>query len=150
MEILREQFKGLIIFSFSFTLSTFLSNIEALIFLDTNIKKRAPQIWLYEEHFQEHLRLKYLRTLSLGPKIRCSYKKGVYLIKNNSHTEVRGHLSIKRIGVSQWPADGQDLQFQITKWTAVKLFPIIFEINEYLSIESPLCFLRITKRYNMV
>ena len=39
MEILREQFTGLIIFSFSFTLCTFISNIEARIFLDTHIKK---------------------------------------------------------------------------------------------------------------
>ena len=42
--ILREQFTGLIIFSFSFTLSTFIPNIEARIFLDTHIKMCVHEI----------------------------------------------------------------------------------------------------------
>ena len=40
MEILQEQFAGLIIFSF--TLSTFISNIEARIFLDTQCLEQQP------------------------------------------------------------------------------------------------------------
>ena len=84
MEILREQFTGFIIFSFSFTLSTFISNIEARIFLDTSlIKKRAHQIRMII--LRTFLRTseakfpKYLRTFSLGPKIRRSYKKKVHV-----------------------------------------------------------------------
>ena len=38
MEILREQFTGLVIFAFSFSLFSFISNIDARIFLGSHIK----------------------------------------------------------------------------------------------------------------
>ena len=76
IEILQELFAGLIIFSF--TLSTFISNIKyrsSYLLRSTYKYKRVHQMRMIILRTFEAKILKYLRTLSLGPKIRRSYKK---------------------------------------------------------------------------